>query len=182
MKAKLVLSMLTLLLVGILIGGGTMAWFTADAEVDPIVFKAGTVEIDVGSYLLEGPNNLNWNPGDCNEVEWDIWNTGSKNIELKVNFDGEWSDELSDENINFSIDDEDWKLCEGNYYYTGGPVAEGEFITIAVKVCLDGASTGNEYMDAEFEFSGMVEAVQASNDAPGEVWGDCWEVVNSSTD
>ncbi len=63
MRAKLVVTMLTLLLVGILIGGGTMAWFTAEKETDPIVFKAGKVEIDVGSYLLEGPDNMNWNPG-----------------------------------------------------------------------------------------------------------------------
>lgn len=200
MRAKLVVTMLTLLLVGILIGGGTMAWFTAEKETDPIVFKAGKVEIDVGSYLLEGPDNMNWNPGDTNVVEWDIYNIGTKAIVLRVNMGGTWtffdsegnviadpvayfdafeSEDDIYQNITFgltpqasgSYDPDDWKV-DGDYlYYVGDPLEAGDFVTLSMTVTLDGELTGNEYMKAEYELSGVVEAVQASNGAPEAVWG-----------
>ena len=170
--------MLTLLLVGILIGGGTMAWFTAGAEAEPVAFQCGTVEIDVGSYLLEGPDNMNWNPGDCNVVEWDIYNMGTKAVELRVTLGGTWDDEnLNGDNITFAVNDDNWVLSSGYFYYMGGPIAAGEYVTLSATVTLDGALTGNEYQGAEYALSGVVEAVQASNDAPSAVWGWCWNNV-----
>ena len=202
MRAKLVVTMLTLLLVGILIGGGTMAWFTAEKETDPVVFKAGKVEIDVGGgYILEGPDNMNWNPGDTNVVEWDIYNIGSKAIVLRASMGGTWtffddegnviadpvayfdafeSEEDIYQNITFgltpqasgSYDPADWRL-DGDYlYYEGDPLEPVDFVTLSMTVTLDGELTGNEYMEAEYELSGVVEAVQASNGAPEAVWGE----------
>ena len=175
MRKKLVLSMLTLLLLGVLIGGGTMAWFTAGAQSDPASFKCGTVEIDAdGAYLLEEPDSLNWNPGDSNQVEWDIYNMGSIPVEVRVAVRGAWDRNLSSNNIIFAVEDEDnWTYSNGYFYYRGGPIAAGDYVTLSATVTLDN-STGNEYMDAELEISGVVEAVQATNGAPAAVWGDDW--------
>lgn len=205
MRAKIIMSLLTLLLVGALIGGGTMAWFTAGVETDPVVFKAGKVELDVGGpYLLEGPDNMNWNPGDTNVVEWDIYNVGTKDIVFRANMGGTWTfyapngNRISDpvayfdafeseedlyKNISFGLTDEatgnydpaDWAVVGDRLYYVGDPLEVGQYVTLSMTVTLDGELTGNEYMDAEYKLSGVVEAVQASNDAPSEIWGEEWD-------
>lgn len=201
LKTKIVLSILTLLLAGVLIGGGTMAWFTAEAVAEPAVFKAATLEIAVdGAYILDGPDNMNWTPGDTNAVEWDIYNTGTAAMEFRVNMGGTWTfyDEEnnviadpvayfdafnSEEDIYASIafglseeaDPADWAFAGDYLYYLGGPVEAGDFVTLPLTVTLDGEMAGNEFQRAEYELSGVVEALQASNGAPSEIWGEEWD-------
>jgi len=70
--------------------GGTMAWFTSQAEVEN-VFNAGTVKINAeGEILCEGAELENWNPGDTDHVKYTFVNNGSKDLRFRVGFTGNW--------------------------------------------------------------------------------------------
>jgi predicted ribosomally synthesized peptide with SipW-like signal peptide len=90
-KLKAMLSLVVIVLAVALIGGATMAWFTA--ATDPLVneFEAGTVKIDAG--WKEGIGKIitkNWNPGDSTDFEVCVENIGSKKIRLRAQFNGRW--------------------------------------------------------------------------------------------
>ena len=84
MKSRMMISMLVIALVAAVIGGGTMAWFTAKADAPVNEFTAGTVMIDVGEEQVWGADMENVNPGDCFLKCIEITNTGSKNLELRL--------------------------------------------------------------------------------------------------
>ena len=63
-----------------------------------------------------------------------------------------------------------------NFYYADGPIGPGETVTLSVVVVFDGEMMGNIWQAAEFnQINGVFEAVQASNEAPSEVWGADWD-------
>lgn len=73
--------------------GGTMAWFTSQAEVEN-VFNAGTVEINAaGNIVGEGLSLDNWNPGDTDYIKYTFVNNGSKDLRFRVGFTGRWLNE-----------------------------------------------------------------------------------------
>ncbi len=80
-RMKIFLSLVVIVLAVTLVGGATLAWFTA--ETDPLenVFTAGTVEIEAG-----GKSRVpNWNPGDIDEAKFCVTNTGSKKVNVRLN-------------------------------------------------------------------------------------------------
>lgn len=83
MSRKVLMIALVIGLAAALIGGSTMAWFTAKAEVEN-EFTAGTVMIEAGSNVSGDVDINNWNPGDCTELKLDIQNIGSKKIRLRT--------------------------------------------------------------------------------------------------
>jgi predicted ribosomally synthesized peptide with SipW-like signal peptide len=189
MKKKMLLMMLALTVSVALIVGATMSWFTNEAETDNAVFQAGTVKIEAERVIkLEDKGIKNVNPGDCYILEYDITNTGTKQIELRSIFNTAWEDNLSRKNI-FIVPhkDSDWVLYQPDdaqgpgkkiyAYYMGGPVDPEESVKLNLVVYFDGALTGNNYQGKEFTVSGDVEAVQASHEAASEVWGDGWDTV-----
>ncbi len=203
MKSRIMMSVLVIALAAALIAGATAAWFTAETDLPTAEFKAGTVIISADE---EGPTYAtapcksfkNVNPGDCGKVTWEIINEGTKKIELRVKLSelwivGEDEEALSTDNFFYApAPGSDWVMYEEDgeiwLYYTGGPVAgtfnpDGEpfdpvSVELSLIVAFDGPSTGNEYQGREFELSGLVEAVQASNGAPNAEWGDVWSEVN----
>ncbi|NLZ90922.1 MAG: hypothetical protein GX918_03275 [Clostridiales bacterium] len=203
MKTKILMSVLAIGLAIALIGGATMAWFTDEAEVTPAEFTAGTVIVDADGpeyFPAEGKFFENVNPGDCGRVEWTIINEGTKAAEIRVKLEEAWEDDgLSTENFFYApAPNSDWVMYyeeeEGEdkgiwLYYTGGPVAgtyglgEGEApesVELELVVYFDGELTDDTYQGKKFELSGKVYAIQASNDAPLEVWGEAWDVVTES--
>jgi len=202
MKSRIMLTVLVIALAAALIAGATSAWFTAETDVPTAEFTAGTVEIsadgEVGYAVAEGKSFQNVNPGDCGKVTWKIYNIGTKAVELRVKLSELWQDYLSTENFFYAPEkDSDWVMYseeneEGEeeiwLYYTNGPI-RGTFdydtedpegldpamVELTLVVAFDGPNTGNEYQGKWFELSGLIEAVQASNDAPKAVWGDFWE-------
>lgn len=97
---------------------------------------------------------------------------------------------LDTDNVYYApAPDSDWVMYSTGgeiwLYYTGGPVPgtfdEGDeanrTVELKLIIAFDGELTDNKYMGAEFTLGGIVEAVQASNDAPSEVWGSVWEEV-----
>ncbi len=187
MKSRMLLSMLVIALAAALIGGATMAWFGDEAAAPEAAFQAGTVVISAdGDPVISNPEKIeNVNPGNCFEVCWDIVNDGSKRIELRGTLLEAWiGAELSSDNVFITLPrDSDWVLyedVEGELwaYYLGGPIESGETVTLCLVVVFDGELTGNEYQGAAFELSAEFDAVQASNNAPSEVWGAAWDEVN----
>ena len=62
----------------------------------------------------------------------------------------------------------DWNA---HMWYYLPVVAPGATVEVTLAVILDGPSTHNGYQGASFTIGGLIEAVQASNDAPFAVWG-----------
>ncbi len=184
MKAKILLSMLIILFVLAASLGATMAWFTDEAVAPENVFTAGTVEISADeTFVLNAEKMGNVNPGDCFVKCFEIENEGTKAIELRLrNLSGQW-------NFNNTVDPvyivpvpgSDWVMKyseEGNgfdFYYTGGPIQAGETVELCVLVLFDGEEMSNEFQGGTFTLTGGFEAVQASNDAPSELWSEGWD-------
>ena len=90
-RIKIFLSLMIIVLAVALVGGATMAWFTAQAVTPENTFEAGTVKIKAG--WEEGIGKIiteNWNPGDCNDFKVCLENEGSKSIRLRAKFEGKW--------------------------------------------------------------------------------------------
>lgn len=157
-----------------LIAGGTMAWFTSEAEVLN-TFTAGEVEITIEEEFDEDAA-VNVNPGDTIEKEVYIENTGTKRAYIRVLLEPTWTF-ADDEVLNgwgpASIDElhEDWFIgTDGNYYYENvlalGATAPSPFGNIV----FDGASMDNEYQGAKFELNVIAEAIQVTNGAVEAQW------------
>jgi predicted ribosomally synthesized peptide with SipW-like signal peptide len=239
MKTRMIASFLVIALVAAVIGGASMAYFTAKAEAPENVFVAGTVMIDVGEEVVVPAEKIGIvNPGDCFCKCIPIHNSGNKTIELRLvdlefdfSFNWDWicdhfeelcfSEDYSDcaelqaavmaalfagnvtnpawavgdpqPNKPFDDDgnliipvmaapcpDSDWvmKYVNGSmeFYYAGGPIEPCTTVCFCVIVVFDGPWMGNLWQGATFTMGGgMFQAVQASNDAPEEVWGEGWD-------
>ena len=176
MKKSNILMFSVLVLVIALIAGGTMAWFTADAEVLN-TFTAGEIEIAVTEEFDEDAAG-NVNPGDTIEKEVNIENVGTKRAYIRVLLEPRWTftdDEVLEDWGPASVDDlhDDWfEGADGNYYYENvlglGETAPPPFANIV----FDGAEMDNEYQGARFELNVIAEAIQVTNGAVESQWPD----------
>lgn len=210
MKRKIWFSFLLIALSAAMIGGATMAWFTAEANAPAATFKTGTVKVraDEGEEFIATPAEKyfdNVNPGDCATVTWNIVNTGTKAVELRVLLEKAWlgNVDLPEDNVHYAPrPDSGWvmykeKVYDGEQlvdeiiwlYYVNGPVRgtynpddpsnplEPASVELPVVVAFDGATTGNEYQNKRFSLTGTVYAIQASNGAAEAEWGKAWKKV-----
>jgi predicted ribosomally synthesized peptide with SipW-like signal peptide/uncharacterized repeat protein (TIGR02543 family) len=200
MKSRILSIVLIVGIAAALIGGLTMAWFTDDAVVASAEFKAGTVKVSAdGPNIVSPPlkHFKNVNPGDCATVIWTIKNTGTKAVALKVNLSKAWEDGLSAYNVFYSpLPGSGWVMYDNNgellLYYTGsvrgtfnygdpdGALLGEEEVELKLVVAFDGVRTEDEYQGKKFTLGGTIEAIQASNNAPGIAWGNIgWTAVNT---
>lgn len=191
MKKRILMSLLTIVISGTMIGGATMSWFT-DATT-PIVneFTAGTVVITADEtikpilFMQE-----NWNPGDIAEKEYTITNTGTKGIYLRAIITGKWYEadgvtefipDPYEEVVTWSFHDsepaQNWTRIGDTWYYNSSikgtftePSLEARKVTLHLKVCFNGPKSGNQYEGKVFKLSAVFESVQSSNGAVDEVW------------
>ena len=169
-----------LVLAALLVVGGTMAWFTADA--DPIIntFTAGTVEIVLrDNFPTDGIENVN--PGDEYEKIVYVENTGTKAVYVRVKLTPEWSGlpegfEPDDEVVILGSLGDDWEK-HGDWYYYKNPLAgavagEANAVTthLIEKVEFAGPEMTNDYQGATFTLKVEAEAVQASHGAAEDLW------------
>lgn len=174
-KRKLMLGS-AIVLVVLLVAGGTLAWFTATAPEVENKFTAGTVSILLHDIFTEVEN---LNPGDCYDKIVTVENTGSKKAMVRVHertvFTG--LDPLFVPNMNvvsYTLHS-DWAYDTTNnyFYYTKvlDPGATTPPILGGNKICFDGALMGNEYQGAQFSIFLEADAIQATNNAPtAEGW------------
>ncbi len=109
MDRKIFTSMLIIVMAIAAMAGGTLAWFTYEADPFDNVFVAGTVEIDADEEVsMEEDQRLNWNPGDCATKEFTIKNTGTKNITLRGIIEMAWY--VATEDDPNPDNEDDWEL------------------------------------------------------------------------
>jgi predicted ribosomally synthesized peptide with SipW-like signal peptide len=188
---KLLISILSVALGAALIYGATMAWFTAEAEVDPTTFTAGTVTL--GDTVLP-ESRVNVNPGDPYEVTWTFKYTGSKNAYLRVkpiwNYIAADGTTPLDPVILDPIDMDDtiWEKRnnDGYLYYIPRidgvqPGQEPEEIKLTLTGKFNGAAMNNDYQGSTLTVSGIVQAIQASHqyDEDNEPGGWTWDGFDS---
>lgn len=181
MKKSIVILMTTAL-VALLVVGGTMAWFTAEAEATNS-FKAGTLTINlVDEFDEEEAQNVN--PGDCYDKTVYVENTGTKRAYIRVKLTPKFDpNNLSTDVVTYLVDDweKNWALIDGWYYYRGEVDAKtGETTKLIEKVCFDGEGMGNDYQDASFTLEVKAEAIQVTNGAINAEWGidpENWEKI-----
>ena len=105
MDKKILISLGVIVLVLALTIGGTMAWFTDTATIEPNVFTAGTVEIEADEDFNDGFEVTNWNPGDCTEKIITVENTGTKGILVRAEITESWTFKYEvDGNGDFVLD------------------------------------------------------------------------------
>ena len=91
MTRKMLLIVLIAGLAAALAGGYTMAYFTTKAVAPVNEFTAGTVLIEAGEVVTGDHDEiLNWNPGKCTEVRYEITNQGSKCLFLRAKYEARW--------------------------------------------------------------------------------------------
>ena len=183
-KRNLVLGSIVVL-VALLIVGGTMAWFTAEADPVTNTFTAGTVEIVLhDDFPTDGIENVN--PGDKYDKIVYVENTGSKAIYVRVKLTPAWTKGESSlplqvgsvDMATFPLLNNGWVLhTDGWYYYTeplaGAVVDVANAVTthLIEKVKFAGAAMTNDYQGATFTLKVEAEAIQASNGAALDQWG-----------
>ncbi len=122
MKKKVYLSVAILLLAVAIVGGATMAWFTAEASITDNVFTAGTVVLNAEDswFQNESLEVNNWNPGDCSPKMVTVTYEGSKRAFLRMQIEETWV--LTDGSGGFESPTEyvyrdapnvDWKIYTG---------------------------------------------------------------------
>ena len=77
MKKKLLMSLFTIAIVGTLIGGGVMAWFSDTETTNPNVFTAGTLDLVLGQISTTPTDLSNMKPGDEVSGSITVQNIGS---------------------------------------------------------------------------------------------------------
>lgn len=151
---------------------GTGTWYmvnTDTGEAQSISVSGNHKFTDLASGYVSV-----WNPGDSSKLRYSITNTGSKATNIRAKLEGVWDDAGLDSDV-VSVElcqDSDWVL-DGDYFYynaNDGVVPAGETIELCIVVSLAGGSTGNDYQGKSFIITGMVEAIQASNNASSSKW------------
>lgn len=189
MKRSIPIGLLVVSLVALFVLGGTLAWFTAEAEA-PNMFTTGTVNIEIHEDL-DDPND--WAPGIIKKKEVSVKNEGSLPVFVRVQLTPVWGsmngedfsedEELSIGNVIFNVNEEDW-VKSGDWYYYMGVIEtaegktkgvlepEGKTPPLLYSVTLDGSLTDNDYQGKTLKIYVNAEAVQAAPiEAALEAWG-----------
>jgi len=183
MKRSIPIGLLVVSLVALFVLGGTLAWFTADAEVPPNMFTTGTVNIEIHEDL-DDPND--WAPGIIKKKEVSVKNEGSLPVFVRVQLTPVWGstdgevfsedEELSIGNVIFNVNEEDWVKSGDWYYYKGVLEPKGEpkdeTPLLLYSVTLDSSLTDNKYQGKTLKIYVNAEAVQAAPiEAALQAWG-----------
>jgi predicted ribosomally synthesized peptide with SipW-like signal peptide len=136
---------------------------------------------------------------DIQDAIWSFTNPGSSKYQYKVSGGGQVTisdkakeivDDVYDNadlelgNVNFSLGDE-WEEGDDGWWYYKGEIP-GTFsndgieqkICFDFKLCLDGATTGNDYQAASYHLYTLFEAIQASNEASDDQWKMAFDGTN----
>ncbi len=144
---KRIITISMILLISIMIAGGSMAWLTSSPEEGVSEFKMGTVEVEV---LRSGNDSVQ------------IQNTGTSQAYVRARVIPKWSkSNLSVSNVDIYVASGDWEKRDGHYYYKY-PLEPGEITPNLV----DGVRIGElteEYKGAEFTLKVAAEGFQQVN-------------------
>lgn len=168
MKKK-ILAVSTILLVAIMIAGGSMAWFTSNPNEAVNEFQLGTVKVKVIEPGFEDLENVEATLYDKNVQ---VQSLGTKRTYVRVRLVPEWSNpSLSVSNVALNLSQNgNWtsKQADG-YYYFKYYLNENEITSLLLESVTFTDLTG--YEGETFTLKVVAEGVQITNDAWKDVWG-----------
>ncbi len=154
MKKKLTIFS-TILLISLMVAGGTLSWFAFGSDLSIAEPKMGTVDVDVINSSLK---NIK------------VKNSGSNEIYIRVRLIPQWDDQsLSVANVKIKITD-NWIEKDGYYYYKH-KVKRNERTANLIRDIIYTDLT-EEYEGARFTLEVIAEGVQSTNEA----WKDTWSI------
>ena len=168
MRKRIIVLTSMVLLMALLVVGGTMAWFS-DKEGVNNEFIAGTVKVEINEHDFKDLTDVK--AGDDATKEVSIINTGNTEAYIRVALIPQWDpNNLSIDVVTLHINSDNWVYKDGWYYYKKALAVgdETEKLLTNVKFAED---MGEEYENATFSIKVNAEAVQASNKAYQKVWG-----------
>jgi hypothetical protein len=170
MKKRIVV-VSTILLISLMIAGGSMAWFTSNPGEEVNEFKFGTVQVKVVEPGFEDLENVEATTYDKNVK---VQSLGTKRTYVRVRLVPEWSDpSLPVSNVQLNLNTGDWttKQADG-YYYFKYYLKENEMTSLLLNSVtftdLDG------YEGQTFTLKVVAEGVQITHEA----WKDVWDLNN----
>ena len=102
MRKSILIGLLVLSLAGLLVVGGTAAWFGSTPESKTNQFTAGTVVIEVEESFT--PPTA-WQPGETATKEVSVKSIGTKGVYVRVALTPVWSDSsLPIDNVQLTFD------------------------------------------------------------------------------
>lgn len=180
MKNKKMMLGSAILLVVLLVVGGTFAWFTAKSDDVVNTFKAGTLKIKVDeTFDEEAAQNVN--PGDSYVKKVKIKNIGTKTAFVRLKLTPKFFDIVEGEEVEMANADyslvtypilNEWVLHDDGYYYYPAVVAvDGETPNIIEEVTFAGKEMDNAYQGKNFRLSVTdIEVIQTTNEAAFNAW------------
>ena len=189
MKRKLML-LSTLILVSILVAGGTMAWFTdnksiviklqvktsadnGDTSQAVDSLEEPTVEVEVIESGKKKITSIEVN--QAYEKNISVKSLGSEDAYIRVRLIPQWSNaNLSVSNIVLDLaDNPDWenRMAKDGYYYYKSSLAKDETIN-PLKISIRFEKLEPEYADETFTLKLAAEGIQGS----GETWEEAWDL------
>ena len=174
MKKRNMVLVTSMLLVVLLIAGGTFAWFTAETKAVDNNFKAGTVRLGMQDWFWTcGAQNVN--PGDCIYKQVYICNYGTKRSVYRIKLDTVWEGNLTGTGVvDYNLNTPHWYDGGDGYAYYKHVVPAGWYTHSLFKndkVCFSGPNMNNSYMGKKLKMTLKAEAIQATNGAPQLAWG-----------
>lgn len=159
----------TILLISIMIAGGSLAWFTSNSDEAVNQFQAGTVKVKVIEEGFEDLENVEATTYNKNVR---VKSLGTKKTYVRVRLVPEWSDpSLPVSNVELNLaGNSDWILHTDGYYYFEYYLTENQ-ITSPLLDSVTFTTLGQEYEGATFTLKVVSEGVQITNEAWKNVWG-----------
>ncbi len=166
MWRKIRISLLVLTLIGLLVVGTSIAYFSDDGNMGIAKFVTGTVQIEFQRKPKVDAASIYT---EKQQVKWTITNTGNNDVYLRVKvIDETDTDDLKIEgDIVLETSGNDWVKGVDEYYYYTKPVKPEDHVDFCLEVFFDVWDTVKS-----FPINIEVEAVQTSNDAINQEWPD----------
>jgi predicted ribosomally synthesized peptide with SipW-like signal peptide len=168
MKKKLIV-VSTILLVALLIAGGSMAWFSDKSDEAVNEFKLGTVKVKVVEPGFEDLENVEATKYDKNvQVE----SLGTKKTYVRVRLVPQWSNSsLPVSNVQLNLaSNNDWVHHTDGYYYFKYYLTQNQLTSLLLK-SVTFSNLGPEHEGQTFSLKVVAEGVQITHEAWQDVWG-----------
>lgn len=166
-RRSIILSII--ILVAIMIAGGSLAWFTSSPDAAVNEFKLGTVKVKVIEPGFENLTNVEATTYNKNVQ---VQSLGTKRTYVRVRLVPEWSDpSLSVSNVVLNLNTGDWtaKQSDGYYYYKH-ILTQNQTTTLLLN-SVTFTDLPEEYEGKTFTLKVVAEGVQVTHNAWQDVWG-----------
>jgi predicted ribosomally synthesized peptide with SipW-like signal peptide len=169
MKKKLIV-VSTILLVALLIAGGSMAWFSDKSDEAVNEFKLGTVKVKVVEPGFEDLENVEATKYDKNVQ---VKSLGTKKTYVKVRLVPQWSNpSLPVSNVSLNLSNNgDWTTKQSDgYYYFKYYLTEDQLTSLLLE-SVTFSNLGPEHEGQTFSLKVVAEGVQITHEGWKDVWG-----------